>query len=142
MPLIDDKLKETLVAQERKLRFEEFIKEQKAAKHKGYKLACLQTHGHRDFYGTATFGRGLYDSKWIFQEGDNPKVLQYAKRKEAEDYAKELHKLLKENGYPGSKVWVQEIVLRTIKNHPYSALIMPTEVYSSDERYIICMRVK
>ena len=58
------------------------------------------------------------------------------------DYAKELQKILKDNGYPGSKVWVQEIVLRTIKPHPYSALIMPTEVYSSDERYIICMKVK
>ena len=142
MPLIDDKLKEKLVAQERKLRFEEFVKEQKAAKHKGYKLACLQTHGHRDFYGTATFGRGLYDSKWIFQEGDTPKVLQYAKKKDAEDYAKDLQGILRKNGYPGSKVWVQEIVLRTIKTHPYSALIMPTEVYSADERYIICMRVK
>ena len=45
MPLIDDKLKEKLVAEERKLRFEEFVKEQKAANHKGFKLACLQTQG-------------------------------------------------------------------------------------------------
>ena len=59
MPLIDDKLKEKLVAQERKLSFEDFVKEQKASGKKGMKLACLQTHGHRDFYGTATFGRGL-----------------------------------------------------------------------------------
>ena len=118
MPLIDDKLKEKLVAQERKMRFEEFVKEQKAANHKGFKLACLQTHGHRDFYGTATFGRGLYESKWIFQG------------------------IPRKNGYPGSKVWVQEVVLRTIKTHPYSALIMPVEVYAPDERYIICMKVK
>ena len=142
MPLIDDKLKEKLTAQERKLRFEEFVKEQKAAGKKGMRLACLQTQGHRDFYGTATFGRGLYQSKWIFQEGDNPKVLLYPKKKEAEDYAKELQKLLKDNGYPGSRAWVQEVVLRTIKTHPYSALVMPEEVYSPDERYIICMKVK
>lgn len=142
MPLIDDKLKEKLVAQERKLRFEEYVKEQKAAGKKGMKLACLQTQGHRDFYDAATFGRGLYESKWILQEGDNPKVMLYPKRKEAEEYAKELQGILRKNGYPGSKVWVQEVVLRTIKPHPYSALIMPVEVYASDERYIICMKVK
>ena len=61
---------------------------------------------------------------------------------EAEDYAKDLQDILRKNGYPGSKVWVQEVVLRTIKTHPYSALIMPTEVYAPDERYIICMKVK
>ena len=142
MPLIDDKLKEKLVAQERKLSFEDFVKEQKASGKKGMKLACLQTHGHRDFYGTATFGRGLYQGRWIIQESDNPKVLLYDNQKDAKDYAKELQKLLRSNGYPGSKAWAQEIAIRTIKTHPYSGLVMPVDVYAPEVRYIICMKVK
>ena len=142
MPLIDEELEKKLVKEERKLRFGEFVKEQKAANSKGMKLACLQTHGHRDFYGAATFGRGLHEGKWIFQEGDNPKVLLYPKRKDAEKYAKELQEILRKNGYPCGKVWVQEVALRTIKPHPYSALVMPTESFSNDERYIICMKVR
>ena len=142
MGLIDKELQRKHVMEERLLRFGEFVKEQKAKKSKGMAKACLQSEGYRDFYGKVVFGFGMHRSLWILPEADNPKVLLYAKYDEAKEYAAKLQKLLRDNGYPFSKAWAEQVVVRSSQKHPYSQLVLPTDSYEKEDRFIIRMRVK
>ena len=142
MGLIDKELQQTHVKEERLMRFTEFVREQKAKKSPGMAKACLQSEGYRDFYGKVVFGTGMHNSLWILPGGDNPKALLYTKRADAEGYAKTLQKILRDNGYPFSRAWAEQVAVSSSKPHPFSKVIPPTVTYEKEERYIIQMIVK
>ena len=142
MGLIDKELLRKHAAEERLLRFTEFVKEQKAKKSPGMARACLQSEGYRDFYGKVVFGTGMYHSLWVISEADNPKALFFPKRSDAKEYAKKLQKILRDNGYPFSKAWAEQVAVFTSKAHPYSGVILPTVTYEPEDRFIILMRIK
>lgn len=142
LTVMDKELEQPHVKEERKLRFEEFVKTQKADGSPGMARACLQSIGYRDSYGPVTFATGMHKGLWILPAGDNPKALLYTKRADAESYAKDLQKILRSNGYPFSKAWVEQVAVLSLKAHPYSKLIAPTESYETADRFLICMRVK
>ena len=142
MGLIDKEIQRKHVVEERLLRFTEFVKEQKEKKSKGMAQACLHSEGYRDFYGKVVFEFGMHRSLWILPAKDNSKVLIYTKQSEAKEYAKKLQKILRDNGYPFSKAWVEPVAVLTSKDHPYSKLVLPTLTYESEDRYIILMRVR
>lgn len=142
MGLIDKELEQAHVKEERLLRFTEFVREQKAKKSPGMHRACLQSEGYRDFYGKVVYGTGMHKSLWILPSGDNPKALLYTKRSDAEDYAKKLQKILRDNGYPFSKARVEQVAVSSSKGHPYSKLILPTVTYEPADRFLIQLYIK
>ena len=142
MAVIDKELQRKHATEERLLRFKEFVKEQKEKKSKGMSQAGLQSEGYRDFYGEVVFGVGMHRSLWILPDKENPKVLLFTKRKDAREYAKKVQKILRDNGYPFSKAWAEQVAVRSSKAHPYSGLILPSDSYESDDRFMILMRVK
>lgn len=142
MGLIDKELQLKHVKEERLLRFTEFVREQKAKKSPGMARACLQSEGYRDFYGKVVFGSGMHNSLWILPGNENPKVLLFAKRADAESYAKTLQKVLRANGYPFSRAWAEQVAVSSAKAHPYSKVILPTITYEQEDRFIIQMIVK
>ena len=142
MPLIDKELQQKHVKEERLMRFTEFVKEQKAKKSPGMDRACLQSEGYRDFYGKVVFGFGMHNSLWILPGGENSKALLFAKRADAEDYAKTLQKILRSNGYPFSRAWAEQVAVSSTTNHPYSKVILPTVTYEKEDRFIIQMVIK
>ncbi len=139
MGLIDKELQRKHAAEERLLRFAEFVKEQKSKNSKGMSRACLQSEGYRDFYGEVVFGVGMHRSLWILPAKENPKALLFAKRSDAKEYAKKLQKILRENGYPFSKAWAEQVAVRTCKPHPYSGFAHPTVTY--EEQFMILMHI-
>lgn len=142
MGTIDKEMKQTHATEERLLRFKEFVKEQKDKKSPGMPLACLHSEGYRDFYGKVVYASGMHHHKWLFSQGDNPKVVVFEDRKEAEEYAKKLQKILRENGYPFSRARAEQVAVFKSEKHPYSGLVLPTVTIESEERYIIQMVVK
>lgn len=140
--LIDKELKQKHAAEERLLRFAEFVREQKAKGSPGMSRACLLSEGYRDFYGQVVFAYGMHRSLWILPAGENPKVLLFSKQEEAQAYAKKLQKILRDNGYPFSKARAEQVAVRTSKNHPYSRLFLPTHSFEPEDRFIILMRIK
>ena len=140
MGLIDKELQQKHAAEERVLNFTRFVKAQKAKNSRGMISACLMSEGYRDYYGEVVFGFGMYRSLWILPTDKNPKVLIFADRKEAKEYAKKLQKILRDNGFPFSKAWVEPVAVSSSKPHPYSGFILPTVSY--EERFIIRMKVK
>ncbi len=88
MGLIDKELKQKHAAEERLLRFAEFVREQKAKGSPGMSRACLLSEGYRDFYGQVVFAYGMHRSLWILPAGENPKVLLFSRQEEAQAYAK------------------------------------------------------
>ena len=104
--------------------------------------ACLLSEGYRDFYGQVVFGFGMHRSLWILPAGDNPKALLFSKRDEARAYAQKLQKILRDNGYPFSKAWAEQVAVCSTKAHPYSGLILPTCSYEPEDRFLILMRIK
>ena len=139
---MDKELKLPHVQQERLLRFEAFVKEQKQKKSPGMPLACLQNEGYRDFYGKLTYGSGMHRHMWIFPQADNPKAVLFANRKEAVEYAKKLEKILRDNGYPFSRARAEQVAVCKSEKHPYSGFILPTVTFESADRFIIQMVVK
>ena len=142
MAVIDKELQRKHATEERLLRFAEFVKEQKAKNGSGMNRACLQSEGYRDFYGEVVFGVGMHRSLWILPDKENPKVLLFTKLKDAKEYAKKVQKILRDNGYPSSKTWIEQVAVRSSKAHPYSGLILPSDSYESEDRFIILMRVR
>jgi len=142
MPVIDEELEKTHAKEERKRRFVEFVKEQKAAGKKGMENGCLQTEGYRDFFGQAEFTGGRMFGHWILPADKNGKALLFKEEKAAKAYAKDLEKALKDNGYPKSKAWAEQVTVRNKKAHPYSILRAPTYTFETEERYLIRMKVK
>ena len=84
----------------------------------------------------------MHNSLWILPGGDNPKALLYTKRADAVAYAKTLQKILRDNGYPFSRAWAEQVAVSSSKPHPFSKVIPPTVTYEKEERYIIQMIVK
>ena len=119
--LIDKELKQKHAAEERLLRFAEFVREQKAKGSPGISRACLLSEGYRDFYGQVVFAYGMHRSLWILPAGENPKVLLFSKQEEAR---------------------AEQVAVRTSKNHPYSRLFLPTHSFEPEDRFIILMRIK
>ena len=142
MAVIDKELQRKHATEERLLRFAEFVKEQKEKNSSGMTRACLQSEGYRDFYGEVVFGVGMYRSLWILPDKENPKVLVFTKLKEAREHAKKVQKILRDNGYPFSKTWIEQVAVRSSKAHPYSGFVPPDESYASEDRFIILMRVR
>ena len=142
MGVMDKELKQKHATEERLLRFGEFVKEQKEKKSPAIPQACLQSEGYRDFYGKLVYGSGMHQHKWIFSQAENPKAVIFEDRKEAVEYAKKLEKLLRSNGYPGSKAWAEQVVVYKSEGHPYSGFILPTVTFESGDRFIIQMIVK
>ena len=140
--LLDEEQKKPHAAEERLMRFGEFVKEQKAKKSPGMPMACLQSEGYRDFYGKLVYGVGMHRHMWLFSPSDNSKAVLYKERKEAAEYAKKLQKSLRDNGYPASRAWAEQVAVFKSEKHPYSGLIRPTVTIESEERYIIQMIVK
>jgi hypothetical protein len=140
MGLIDEELQRKHAIEERLLNFARFVMAQKAKNSRGMGKAALMSEGYRDFYGEVTFGLGMYRSLWILPTDKNPKVLIFADRKEAKEHAKKLQKILRGNGYPFSKAWVEPVAVRSSKPHPYSGFILPTISY--EEKFIIRMKVR
>lgn len=142
MGLIDKELQRKHAAEERLLRFAEFVKGEKAKNSRGMARACLHSEGYRDFYGEVVFGVGMHKSLWILPMEKNPKVLIFTKRDEVREYAQKIQKILRENGYPFSKAWSEPVAVRNSMEHPYSKLVLPTISYESEDRFIIMMKVR
>lgn len=142
MGLIDKELQRKHATEERLLHFTEFVKEEKEKNSRGMRRACLMSEGYRDFYGEVVFGFGMHKSLWVLPVKENPKVLIFSKRIEAKEYAKKLQKILRDNGYPFSKAWPEQVAVRNSKDHPYSKLILPSLSYEPEERFIILMKVR
>ena len=143
MGVIDKELLLTHVVEERKLRFEEFVREQQSDGGKKLKDAALCSKGHRDFYGPITFQGGMmHRHLWVIPGDKIGDILIYKNRTQAEGYAKELLPILKNNGYGGSKVWVEKIAIRREKENPLSGLMSPKVSYEDEELYIIRMIVR
>lgn len=142
MAVIDKEMKEKHASEERILRFGEFVKEQKEKKSPGMAMACLQSEGYRDFYGKLTYGGGMHRHMWLFSTSDNGKAVIFEDRKEAAEYAKKLEKLLRDNGYPSSRAWAEQVAIYKTEKHPYSGFVMPTVTIESTDKYIIQMVVK
>ena len=140
MGMIDKELQRKHATEERLLNFKAFVKEQKAKNSKGMGKACLMSEGYHDYYGEVVFGFGMHRSLWILPTDENPKVLIFSERKDAKEYAEKLQKILRENGYPFSKAWVEPVAVRSSKPHPYSGFILPTLSY--EEKFIIRMKVR
>ena len=140
MGVIDEELQRKHATEERLLNFTRFVMAQKAKNSGSMIQAALMSEGYRDFYGEVTFGLGLHRSLWILPTDKNPKVLLFSTRKEAKEHAAKVQKILRENGYPFSKAWVEPVAVRTSKPHPYSGLVRPTISY--EEKFIILMRVR
>lgn len=143
MGMIDKELLMTHVVEERKLRFEEFVKEQSASGGGKIKDAVLCSKGHRDFYGKLTFQRGvIHKALWVIPGDKLGDILIYKDRAMAEGYAKALLPLLKNNGFGGSKVWVERIAIRNEASNPLSGLMSPKVTYDDEDKYIIRMIVR
>ena len=142
MGLIDKELQRKHATEERLLRFKEFVKAEKAKNSKGMHRACLMSEGYRDYYGEVVFGFGMHKSLWVLPMNKNPRALIFTKRAEAKEYAKKLQKILRDNGYPFSKAWPEQVAVRNEKAHPYSKLILPSLSYESEDRFIIMMKVR
>lgn len=142
MGMMDQELEQTHAKEERRLRFEEFVKAQKAAGSPGMPSACLMNTGYRDSYGPVRFEKGMHNGLLILSANDYPKALLYTKRADAETYAKELKKILRGGGYPGSQVWADQVAVRTTKPHPYSRMKRPTQTYAEGEHYLIRMSIR
>ena len=143
MPYIDKEMEYNHVVEERKLCFEEFVKEQKATGSSGMRNAALCSNGHRDFYGSIEFvGGRMHQGLWVFEPGKHPRVLIYRDRKAAQKYAKDLLPLLKNGGYGSSKVWVEKIAVRNLQPNNLSALMSPGVSYESGDCFVIRMRVQ
>ena len=140
MGMIDEELQRKHATEERILHFTDFVKAQKVKNSKGMSKACLMNEGYRDYYGEVIFDFGMYRSLWILPTDKNPKVLIFAVRIEAKEYAEKLQKILRGNGYPFSKAWVEPVAVRSSKPHPYSRFVLPTVSY--EEKFIIRMKVR
>lgn len=84
----------------------------------------------------------MHNSLWILPLGDNPKALLFPNRPEAQAYAKTLQRILRDNGYPFSKAWAEQVAVSTATAHPYSRLVRPTVTFETEDRFLIRMCIK
>ena len=143
MPYINPGLEGPHVIEERRLNFEQFVIDQKGKGSPGMLKAALHSVGHRDSYGPVVFEPGITRrGQWVLPMGKNGKVVIYMNREEAENYAKSLVPILRNNGYFFSKVWVEKISVHITMPNAHSAVIAPGEIWEDDDRFIIRMKVQ
>ena len=143
MPYMDSGLEMPHVIEERRLHFEQFVIEQKGKGNPGMPKAALHCIGHRDSYGPIIFEPGITrKGQWVLPQGQNPKVLIYKNRDEAENYAKSLLPILRNNGFFNSTVRVQRISVHYVFPNCHSSLLDPDESWEDEDRYIIRLKVQ
>lgn len=143
MPYMDPGLEMPHVIEERRLHFGQFVIEQKGKGNPGMPNAALHCIGYRDSYGPIIFEPGITrKGQWVLPQGQNPRVLIYTNRDEAEAYAKSLLPILKLNGYIYSKVWVEKISVHITIPYAHFALANPSDIWEDDNRFVIRMKVQ
>lgn len=142
MVYMEKELETAHVIEERRINFEQFIKDQAAKKNPGMIHAALHNQGFRDSFGPVVFDNELRKGLWVISDAGNDRVVIYTNRDEALAYAKSLVPIMKLYGYMFSKAWVQQVVVRHAFPHAYSGLMSPSELWEEDDRYIIRLRVQ